>query len=184
MKRTIRLTEADLHRVIKESVKQCLTELDWKTYASAADKARKRYEDSPIPKSRKEWDRSREFDAAASRELSDKHGRNLKTWGDMNGNRTVMDADAPWTTGSNEYGSEPLGYYYTSSPKRDWRNGASEIQDGDLEVMGDIPIDIEPSRYISKEECDARNRDNMIGREIDDYVHGRNKYIKGKGWSN
>lgn len=41
-KRTIRLTESDLHRVIKESVKQCLTELDWKTYANAANKSSKR----------------------------------------------------------------------------------------------------------------------------------------------
>ena len=39
MKKTIRLTESDLHRVIKESVKQCLTELDWRTYANAAKKA-------------------------------------------------------------------------------------------------------------------------------------------------
>ena len=39
MKRTIRLTESDLHRIIKESVKQCLTELDWKTYMNAAKKA-------------------------------------------------------------------------------------------------------------------------------------------------
>ena len=38
MKKLIRLTESDLHRVIKESVKQCLTELDWRTYANAAKK--------------------------------------------------------------------------------------------------------------------------------------------------
>lgn len=182
MKKTIRLSESDLHRVIKESVRQCLTELDWKTYASAADKARERYENSPLPKSRKEWDRAREFDAAASRELSDKHGRNLSTWGDMNGNRTVMDADAPWTDGSNAYGPSPLGYYYTSSPERDWRKGYSDLKDGDLEVMGDIPVDITPNKWKSQEDCDKRNRDNVIGREIDDYVHGRNKYTKGKGW--
>ena len=41
-KKIIRLTENDLHRVIKESVKQCLTELDWKTYANAEKKARDR----------------------------------------------------------------------------------------------------------------------------------------------
>jgi hypothetical protein len=38
MKRRIRLTEGDLHRIVKESVSQVLTELDWKTYINAARK--------------------------------------------------------------------------------------------------------------------------------------------------
>ena len=42
MKRMIRLSESDLHRVIAESVKQYLTELDWRTMASASQKARER----------------------------------------------------------------------------------------------------------------------------------------------
>lgn len=37
-KNIIRLTEGDLHRIVKESVNKVLTELDWKTYASAANK--------------------------------------------------------------------------------------------------------------------------------------------------
>ena len=37
----VRLTESQLHNVIKESVKQVLTELDWKTYANAANKMRR-----------------------------------------------------------------------------------------------------------------------------------------------
>ena len=31
MKKIVRLTEGDLHKVIKESVNKVLTELDWKT---------------------------------------------------------------------------------------------------------------------------------------------------------
>ena len=38
-KRRIRLTESDLHNIIKESVNNILSELDWRTYQSAADKA-------------------------------------------------------------------------------------------------------------------------------------------------
>ena len=38
---TIRLNESKLHNMISESVKQVLSELDWKTYASAASKAKK-----------------------------------------------------------------------------------------------------------------------------------------------
>jgi len=37
-KRTIRLTESELHMVIAESVRRCLTELDARTYASYAQK--------------------------------------------------------------------------------------------------------------------------------------------------
>ena len=40
MKQVIRLTESDLHRVIKESVNNILSELDWKTYKTAANKIR------------------------------------------------------------------------------------------------------------------------------------------------
>ena len=38
MKKKIRLTESQLHKVIKESVNKLLTELDWKTYANAERK--------------------------------------------------------------------------------------------------------------------------------------------------
>ena len=41
-KKLIRLTESDLHKIVKESVNNVLTELDWKTYASAEKKARER----------------------------------------------------------------------------------------------------------------------------------------------
>ncbi|MBO7419255.1 MAG: hypothetical protein J6U14_10040 [Bacteroidaceae bacterium] len=39
MKQRIRLTESDLHRIVKESVNRILTELDWKTYQNAARKS-------------------------------------------------------------------------------------------------------------------------------------------------
>lgn len=35
-KKLIRLTEGDLHRIIKESVNNILSEMDWKTYMNAA----------------------------------------------------------------------------------------------------------------------------------------------------
>ena len=40
--RRIRLTEGQLHHVIRESVNNILNELDWKTYDNAADKKYKR----------------------------------------------------------------------------------------------------------------------------------------------
>ena len=38
-KRTVRLTESDLHNIIKESINNIISELDWRTYQSASDKA-------------------------------------------------------------------------------------------------------------------------------------------------
>lgn len=37
-KNIVRITENELHRIIKESVDRIITELDWKTYMSAAQK--------------------------------------------------------------------------------------------------------------------------------------------------
>lgn len=45
-KKLIRLTEGDLHRIIKESVNNILSELDYKTLANAEKEARKRGETS------------------------------------------------------------------------------------------------------------------------------------------
>ena len=42
MKQTIKLTESDLHRIVKESVNKVLTEMDYKTYLDASIEARKR----------------------------------------------------------------------------------------------------------------------------------------------
>ena len=39
MKQTIRLTESELRKMISESVKGAINELDWKTYMNAAKKA-------------------------------------------------------------------------------------------------------------------------------------------------
>ena len=52
-KKLIRLTEGDLHRIVKESVNRILTELDWKTYMNAGDKALARHDNE---RAKKFWD--------------------------------------------------------------------------------------------------------------------------------
>ena len=39
MKKIVRLTESDLHGIIRNSVNKILSELDWRTYANAANKS-------------------------------------------------------------------------------------------------------------------------------------------------
>lgn len=53
MGRVVRLTENELHSIIKESVNNILSELDWRTYASASDKAYKKSEDAKTPTERR-----------------------------------------------------------------------------------------------------------------------------------
>lgn len=179
-KNVVKLNENTLRRIVAESVKNVLSEIDWKTYANAANKRRKQYRDeikNGIDSDK--WDRAQELDNAASRALSDKFGKNLKTWGDNwngeTGDRHVMDADAPWTTGTNAMGPEPTGYYYTSSKDRNWRNGSDEYQNGDYDLYGDIPLD-----FKNQSEEDKQN--NNIGREIDNFTHDRYAYDNEKGW--
>lgn len=69
-KRTVRLTESELKNIITESVKNIISELDWKTYANAAKKAQHRalgYDDE------KERDRAYRFSKAAEDAFSRDH---------------------------------------------------------------------------------------------------------------
>lgn len=139
-KNKIRLTESQLHNMISESVKQVLSELDWKTYASAADKERDKhlYDTRPIK-------RLDAFNDAASKALSKKYNQKLETtsqtWNPKY--RFVKSLDDYWALGSC-----PTG------PDDDY-----------------IENDRHPNPIYKK-----------IGREVNDFNHGKYEYVKGKGW--
>lgn len=102
-KNTIRLNESQLHNMISESVKQVLSELDWKTYASAADKERdKQLYDTRIIK------RLDAFNDAASKALSKKYNKKLETtsqtWNPKY--RFVKSLDDYWALGSDPTGPD------------------------------------------------------------------------------
>jgi len=75
-KKLIRLTESDLHQIIKESVNKVLTELDWKTYANAA---RKRYDNAYADNSgratnQQELEKGNQLSQAANNAFQKQHG--------------------------------------------------------------------------------------------------------------
>lgn len=77
----VRLTESQLHSVIKESVRQMLSELDWKTYINAAKKRHDQYERlSKQPYMRNfasdYADKSHELLKHAEKTFNQKHGKN------------------------------------------------------------------------------------------------------------
>ena len=136
-KKLIRLTESDLHKVIKESVNKVLTELDWKTYANAAKKAREQGRDS-------RWD----FDRATERALDKQYGGHHLVGTE---NETYQDFHT--------YNDNPFSTNYD----RAWRP---------LEGHEDF------GSY-----ADVHDSKKAYGNEdIADFVHGRSKYVKGKGW--
>lgn len=77
----VRLTESQLHAVVEESVRQMLSELDWKTYANAAKKRHDQYERlSKQPYMRNfasdYADKSHELLKHAEKAFNQKHGKN------------------------------------------------------------------------------------------------------------
>ena len=77
MKQKIKLTESDLHRIIKESVKQVLSELDWRTYQSAAEKSMKQSHNGDLSPQERAFNKQRSyaFDNDADKKFRNKHGR-------------------------------------------------------------------------------------------------------------
>lgn len=90
----VRLTESQLHNVIKESVRQVLSEMNWKTYQSAAKKAHLRACDDIDPrkdndKYQKELGRSIDFRKAAENAFNNEYGTdNLNFHSQMHGSKT------------------------------------------------------------------------------------------------
>ena len=88
MKKLIRLTEGDLHKIIKSSVKRVLQEADWKTYMNGSkgfhDKAEKKRKDwnSMFPHTKGSTERNSYDDKAdelekyANEKFNQKHGKN------------------------------------------------------------------------------------------------------------
>lgn len=102
MKKIVRLTEGDLHNIIRESVNNIIQELDWRTYANAANKSAERQKDYKEKSKEKKWydsilpsrarkrqgkisnladkenDRSRRFASAANKAVKDQLGYKSK----------------------------------------------------------------------------------------------------------
>lgn len=180
-KNKIRLTESQLHNMIRESVKQVLSELDWKTYASAADKARdRRLNNKDDYDAYRNTEREDAFNDAASKALSKKYNlRDVETYGDK---------DNPKKRIVKRFGSTS----FTSD-----RDGV-DFNDGKLYTFGerskhgyafprpkswiDYVMDLPYWRNRSDEERRDRYRDNEMNYDIDAFNHGRYEYVKGKGW--
>lgn len=177
MKQIIRLTEGDLRRIITNSVNEALNELDWKTYANAAQKAGESYQTNQrngnYDKSTKRFHQIRKFNDAASDGLSKKYGHKYRIGTNQwtPDEFYVYDDGRGWIDGGD--GPQPRGMYYASSKRErdlndDYPNGSHP--DWWEDVYGD-----------DKEEMTRLQRDLDVRRDVDRFTHGKYKYHKGKG---
>lgn len=189
MKRTIRLTESDLHRVIEESVRQYLTELDWKTYANAAKQADERameiarkpensrrsvhqYNDDDRGEYEKNRKRSFDFANAAKKSFDDEYGYDDGT--------TKISSDVDIIPRLNGVGAYENGGIWHG----DWDDISGEYNSWSEPNIGARFYGRKPERFFNSELSDKNARDayDKAEDEMGKYYSGKSHYVKGKGW--
>ena len=151
-KKLIRLTESDLHKIVKESVNRVLTELDWKTYASAAKKRGIQGD----PKGT-----MHDLSNAATRALRDSHPTDGHKYNDEYPSIETFNDDYH---GHAQKGMVPgLGSYnpYDGIPTDTY--------------VDEFDKDRESWKRLNR-------RPDALQRDMDGYFSGKSQYVKGKGW--
>jgi hypothetical protein len=76
----VKLTESELHQLIVETVKNVLTELDWRTYHNAALKSINKANDKNISNQERAYfqKRAENFEGYSDKKFQDKYGINKK----------------------------------------------------------------------------------------------------------
>lgn len=170
MKKTIRLNESDLHRIVKESVNRILTELDWKTYANAA---RKRAEQGAS-----DYD-IHQLDQAANKALFDKYKIDSDTHFPYAPQIDTKKGESVYV--KNDDGSYSKKYPNASQTGRYPQLGyQGDFNDTYYNPIGDNDVD-EPYERTSYDNFPMhKERHN----DMHNYFNGKSKYVKGKGWTN
>ena len=161
-KKLIRLTENDLHKIVKESVNRVLTELDWKTYANAAKKRAEQGKD----------DKAEDLAQFATDRFNNDFGYDeLDGTYDENGLPYHQDVRGTVTPFGSAYGGmgrwTPMdaqmhaGYY-----PRQYKNGSHIFNPSSK---------MKPTKNIIDKYQKASD-------EIGKFDRGDSKYVKGKGW--
>ena len=179
MKQRIRLTESDLHRIVKESVNKVLTELDWKTYQNAAKKAHlKALDDYDYGMPNYDKDKSSEyirksnnFSKAAEDSFNKEHGYDDGRYHlGLNSRRQGSSTIAP--------GGGMFPYYDTSeinaSDRTDTYKWGGRTYEKGLPLEYDFYRHNTPKNVVDK--FDSANA------ELDNYKRGNYEYKKGQGW--
>ena len=190
MRRTnkVRLTESQLNRVIKESVKQVLSETDWRTYYSAYEKADKRPRDP----------RTYKFQQAAINAFNRQNGYGLENvpFGDdeprdMKPNQkhfyvggiepnkadTFLTASGRWDDDKEEadavYNQQQIGIENVKFGDKKYKRGVDYTDEFKDKIDAPRKTSFNPALKIAQMKGD---------KQVRDYFNGKSKYKNGK-WS-
>ena len=152
----VRATESQLHSLIKESVHQILTELDWRTYANASKKR-----DAQIQQ--------------LGRDATDKGGNRLTH---LRNNLDYSASDAL----TSKYAQRHNNGYPTNNADVYTKNGYQTVTTNNFNGNGRWSRG--EFNYDNKGNIDKQghNMNSQMDNEVENYMKGKSKYIKGKGW--
>jgi len=182
-KKLIRLTESDLHRIVKESVNKVLTELDWKTYANYANRRR----------AQGEWSKADAGDDAAIDAFNKKyHASDYE-------NRNGLERSANFSMSNGADGAKKYDLGYRSSVKNngDYQQYINRHRESGLyepfykdqtynqgEWYGQHGMnddDVKNTNNMGWSQ-DVKSKMNQGIRDVDRFQKGQSKYVKGQGW--
>ena len=152
MKQKIRLTEGDLHRIIRNCVNEALNELDARTYASYADKRQAQGQNDKAKQGRQAavdaWNR----DYSQGDEMGEYYHVNKNNWSKQNGISNV--------------------HRETYVPALDKTDHSLEHYDGDMNRHYD-------NGWRNSGYQGTNTKGAYVARQM---AQGDGKYVKGKGW--
>lgn len=182
-----RLTESELKEMIKESTMKILSELDWRTYASAAQKNDVWRKENPNHRAH-QWNRSYGFRNAARDAFDKKHGLdhqfdepNSRYGGDKGSiNLNTMDDFSVTGSRDHDFGDgDPHGLRHNV-----YHMGKKYGKDGGYgrTRMWDTAHETTPEKFYGSNEMGKKFRD--AEKDAEDFTSGKSHYVSGKGWSN
>ena len=179
-KQVIRLNESDLHRIVKESVNKVITELDWRTMASAAKKAKERGDD-----------REGYFSKGATNAFNKAHSidktydsdaiNNGKEHSKLRYDIKPSGYDEFYyhsTPGTPRYKAPALNYHTHGIYNYDDNGNIQYGNTSDDGFYGDR-VNGMPNYSVNYDDIKVRNKND---RELDNFYKGKSVYKQGKGW--
>lgn len=174
-KKLIRLTESDLHRIVKESVNKVLTELDWKTYMNysqgRANQGDAAFKNGDENMARKYWDKAHNGVYSAKNAFGKQYNHGYAPTG--RGDEITM-SDVYDNGRGNIYTTyDSPDKYYDRSRSFHSRNGDGFEYDSSGRKEQEIR-DI-AGNYRANDVMNAN-------KDVNDYKTGKSQYVSGQGW--
>lgn len=175
-KQLIRLTEGDLHRIIKESVQNILTEMDWRTYQSAYKTELDRNGNT---------EKAAKFRQAANNAFNRQNGYGLKNVPHGYQKDNKMTADGDFYGGGNLHRYDADAFQTNSGKMQKGREDADTVysqqainKKNGQQLPNDADVNGKSMNLLLKAK-------QMKGdKQVRDYFDGKTQYQRGKGWVN